>query len=261
MLYDLRFDLQVDNFNRLFSLEISKMTDDQKKKLPAEILAKIFKIGGSPTERNMNFMLRLFILYQALGKQIYLVLLDENATLGISDFEKFQKEQKRRKYSEGAAEHYLSKGIMVVGNKDLIEYISYLNYLSTSPVYKYLISMKNHKSARMPDTSKEFSYICNFLINYEGNKKKIARHENINVPDLYVLYYLADGREKTATPAYIEVFRYCANASRKQILDAFKKLNTMGYIQSVGKARATTYRISPSGKELLYRIIYKYMIA
>lgn len=261
MLYDLKFDLEVDNFSRLFSLQVSKMTEEQKKKLPTEILAKLFKIDGLPTERRMNFLLRLFILYQALDKQIYLLLLDDEKGLGIEDFSRFQKEQKRRRYSQEAGEHYLSKGMMVFGKKDLIEYVSYLNYLSTSPIYKYLLSIKKSKSSRSPETSKEFSYVCNFLINYEGSKKKIARQENINVPDLYVLYYLSDGREKTATPAYVEVFRNCANASRKQILNAFKKLTSIGYIEATGKARATTYRISPSGKELLYRIIYKYMIA
>lgn len=261
MTHNFKFDIQIDNFSSYFVDAIENMTEEQRNNLPPELLTKLFKINGEPTQRKLHFLQELYILSQGLEKKIFVVVQDGENGLGISDYEKFAKEQKRRKYSVDAAEHLMARGAMVLGNKELIDWISYLNLVSISPAYKYAVSLKNIKSPQVREINREFSYFCNLLLNYEGNKKRIIRHDGITIPELYVLYYLADSREKRSTPAYIDVYRNSVNASRKQILHAFKTLTTKGLVESYGKARATTYKITMKGKERLYRIIHKYMIA
>lgn len=261
MVHNLRFDLQVDNFSRFFSLEVSKMTAEQKGNIPPEILSKLFKTDGTVTEKPMSFLHQLYVLYQGIGKEIFIVVKDEDKGLGIDDFNKFQKEQKKRKRTQDAAEYFLSKGVMVLGNTELLDWLSYLNSVTLSPAYKFALSIKNKKSAKIKEVNKEFSFFCNLLMTYEGNKKRIIRQENLTMPELYVLYYLADGKEKRSTPSYVEVYRNAINASRKQILNAFKSLTVKKYIDSWGNARATSYKITSLGKEFLYKIIHKYMMS
>jgi len=250
MKHNLKFDLQVDGFNKLFYLELAKMTATQKQNLLPEVLSKLFKIDGKPTEKKLSFLQQLYVLYQGIGKEIFIVIKDEESGIGIEDFSKFQKQQKKRSRTTDAAEYYLSKGLMVLGGAELMDWLSYLNSVSLSPAYKYALALKNAKGAKIKEANKEFSFFCNLLMTYEGNKKRITRQDNISIPELYVLLYMADGREKRSTPAYIEVYRNSINASRKQLLDAFKKLVTIKYLESFGKAR-----------EALYRIINKYVIS
>lgn len=261
MKHSLKFDIQVDNFNGLFTLAVSQMTTEQKRNLPPEILAKLFKISGQPSQKKLNFLQQLYVLCQGGGKEVYVVVGDEEKGIGIADFEKFKREQKRHKISQEAADYYLSKGVMVLGNRELMDWLSYLNSVSISPAYKYALSLKNVKAPKIKEVNKEFSYFCNLIMTYEGNKKRIVRQEGITIPELYILLYLSDGKEKRATASYVEVYRNSVNASRKQLLEAFKKLVMLGYAESFGKARATNYRISAKGKEKLYGIIHKHMIA
>lgn len=257
----MRFELQVDNFRRFFDSKVSGMTEANKEKLPAEILSSLFKHDGTITTRMFSFIQQVYILSKSGLSKIFILIEDTENGIGITDFEKFKKQQKSRQIDSKQADHYLAKGVMVISGEDVVDYTTQINRISLSAPMNYALKLKEtNKPHRINDSDQAFCYLTEMLSNYEGNKKKLVRRHLLNIPDWYVLLYLADGKEKGATPMYKHVFVNAINSSRKQILTSFRKLLNLSYIKSFGKGRNTVYKITYLGKSILSELLIKYVI-
>ncbi len=191
---------------------------------------------------------------------MYILIKDPEAAIGVEDFEKFKKEMKKRSPSLDEVQHYIAKGVFVISGNDVADYVNHLNGVSLSPLYKYALKLKNGGRATSLQYDKEFIYLAEMLVNYEGNKKKFIKDRGLNIPEWYCLLYLADGRERKAVTIYEKTFRYATNASRPQIIFAMRKLVHMGYVTKFGKFRGVMYKITSLGRSEIREIIKKYII-
>lgn len=236
------------------------MTPGQRENLPPELVSKIFRRDGKVTTQKLNFLQKMFILSKGMGKDIFILMKDPEKGLGVYDFDKFSKHRQDRNFDMEQADYYLSKGTVVMSNKELMEYVAHVNGVSTSPAYNYALKLKNPKAEKSTDYGKELGYLIKLIKNYEGNKRKIVTQKSLTVPDLYVLYYLQDGKERGATKAYTEDFKDSYNSSRQQILNAFKKLVSLEYIQKFGQGKIVTYKITTAGRVKLAEVFKKYVL-
>lgn len=253
-------DLNADNFNLFFAEQASSMTPGQRENLPPELLSKIFRRDGKVSTQKLNFLQKMYILSKGMGKDIFILMKDPDKGMGVYDFDRFSKHRQEREFDMEQADYYVSKGAIVMSGNELIEYVAHVNGVSVSPAYNYAVKLKNSKAEKMPDYEKELGYIVKILKNYEGNKRKIVTQKLLTVPDLYVLYYLNDGTERGATKAYTDDFKYSFNSSRQQILNAFRKLCGLGYIQKYGEGKFVTYKITAIGKVKLAEVLKKYVL-
>ncbi|GAC1491043.1 MAG: hypothetical protein NVS1B13_20970 [Flavisolibacter sp.] len=150
---------------------------------------------------------------------------------------------------------------MVLANQELTTWMGHINRVSVSPAYNYALKLRNTKSVtRVASYKKELNFFADLIMQYDGNKKKMLMQTGITVPDLYVLAYMHDEREKSSSPCYKEVFREGYFASRKPILESFNKLTSMGYLQTFNKNRYQTYKITALGKNTFNECVIKYML-
>lgn len=244
----------------MFLEEMGRATPSQRERMPAGMAVKVFKKSGLVTTKRLHFLQQLYILQLCLNKKIFIVVEGEGDGMGVEDFERHKKDMKKSQYPSAEAGVFLSTGTMVVGNKELIEWMGYLNNYFVGPAMNYALKLKNSQPVKFGSYLKEMVYFMSVLANYEGNKKKIIRHAGVTIPDWYVLMYLYDGKEKRAPDVYDRFYKDAINASRKQIMDSFKKNVHNGNVQAIGKAKATVYKITALGKSVVNDIVHKYII-
>ncbi len=253
-------DFRVENFDRFFEYKVKNSTTEQRERLPFSIGQRLFRKDGTLTTSRLNFLQQLYILSQGIDSEIFLLVKNKDTGLGVVEFEKFQKNIKQRKYTQDESDDYFGKGIMVLAGKDVIDWMSHINGVSLSAPYNFALRMANTRDQKMPAHEKELVYFAKMISTYEGNKKRIIKDRQLSMPEWYILLYLCDGKERSATNVYEEVYAGALNASRAPILASFKKLVMRGYIQIFGKGKATTYSITPIGKAEIKTVIKKYII-
>lgn len=254
------YDLLVENFNGLFDIQVASMNSGHKAFLPTPLLIKLFNIRGKPTTKKLTFFQKIYVLFRAFNKRIFLVIEDHERGIGIDDFTKYKKEYKKRLIESTQVDDLLSKGACVLGNKELVDWLSHLNRASMSSFYNYALKVKNCPPSKFPDHKKYFIYFSNLLTRYEGNKKTVTRELGINVTDLYILSYLYDGKEKSGSATYTTVYKSAFGSSKKQFIMSFKRLQTMGYIDILSSGRFAKYRITALGTDVFNNIVKKYVI-
>ena len=257
---DFKCDLQVENFDRFFALYANEITPAKKELLPSNLGFKLFKRRGEGTFYKLNFYQKWFILLRAFSVRCFFFIEDEQKGMGVEDFMKYKKRKKEEGISLEEGESQINAGVCVLGNKELIDWVSHLNDVTVSSAYNYGLKVKNTRDVDFPEAKKQFIFFANLLSNYESNKKKIIKDRGINMPDLYILQYLYDGKERAAKDTYNLVYKGAANCSRKQMMDGFKKLTQMSYIVMSGKGKNTVYKITALGAQSFGEIVQKYIV-
>ena len=82
----------------------------------------------------------------------------------------------------------------------------------------------------------------------------------LTMGELYVLLFLFDGKEHSATPVYENVLKGSFQSSKTTVLRAFKFLKEKNLLQQTGKTNMAVYKITPLGKVKVNEIIHKYII-
>lgn len=255
-----KFDFQSDNFRRFFDFKVAQMTHEQKRHLPTEVIGRLFRRDGKVTSKYLSFLQQLYILSQTQLSNVFVLIEDYEKGIGIDEFYKFKRKQNGRKFDSVQSEQYLGYGAMTLVNKDVSEYLTHLNEISFSGAMNYALKLRGTRKPVLPDKETEFVFMTRLLANYESNKKKMILRDQLNMPEWYVLLYLSDGEEKNGAAIYKHKFADAINSSRLQILKAFRKLIASGYIQSFGKGKRITYRITFLGKSIVSEVIRKYII-
>ena len=139
-----KLDIIVENFDLYFDNKLPSITPQAKENLPKDLTFKLFRKGGevnSVSTSRLPFLAKLFILWKALRKNFFIVFEGDDVNgLSVEDFAKIKNSIKVRDYGVDRVNEYLiPQGTFVLGNKELMETYSYLNRLSTSPAYKYLL--------------------------------------------------------------------------------------------------------------------------
>lgn len=253
-----------ENFSLFFSEEVKNMHEYQKERLPKSLLFKVFKRGSTINPKNtskLRFVEKIYILWKALMGEFFIVIRRDEGGISTDDFTKIiQLKTDKDLGIESAQSLLISNGIFVTGGKELCEALGYLNQLSASPAYNYLLRAKNSQRSKISEWRQSSVYISRFLANYEATKKKLVMNTGISMPEFYVLLYLYDGTERKSSEIYLVKFKYSYNSSRSQIQRAFVTLQNKGYIIQNGNRKWTKLKITSLGCHFLDEIIEKYLV-
>lgn len=258
-----RFDISSQNFDLYFADQIPKLTPEAKDGLPKDIIFKLFRKGGafnSNSTSKLNFIAKLYILLKCLKKRWYIVVEDEERGMRLQDFNDLPRLMKEREYSIADAEDLKMSGGFVLAGKELCNAFAYLNYLSVSSAYNYLIKGKNGSKNKADQVDQEMCYISRFLINWESQKKNIVSQTGLNIPEILVLILLYPGLEVPSSSIYKTILKRAYQSSQTKIKIAYSTLQQRGYINKIGVIKGAKMQITPLGKDLLRGIINKYAI-
>lgn len=258
-----RFDISSENFDLFFDHELAKITPEAKDGLPGDVMFKIFRKGGkvnSTSTSKLSFISKMFILVKCLKKRFYVVVEDEEAGIKMEDFNNIPRLLKERDLGADNSDPLMARGGFLLASKEVCDTYAYLNALSGSASYNYLLKGKNSVPNPTTEADKVVIGITKFLTHYEGNKKTFVSQTGISMPEFYVLLFLYRGGEIKSSILYQEVFKRAYQSSPTKVKTAFGTLQQRKYITKYGNTKNTILQITPLGKSFLRGILDKYIL-
>src|SRR6266496_3165569 len=271
----LKFELICENFDLFFENNISDLSERQKEEIPRELLFKMFRRGGqfkAKSTSKLSFISKLYVLWRVIKKRWFIVVEDEENGMSVDQFVRFKEMQEDEIPDSHSADMLLTPGTFVLADKDLSNAFSYLNHLSTSSAYNYLIKTKNDLLVKK-DTGTTFNRECttfqirewknqvieiaNFLSHYEANKKNFVMTVGLTIPEWLVLIAIYNGEEMISSQLYKNIYKYAYNSSSTQIKVAFGILQNKGYINKIGFKKGAKIKITPLGMDIVNKILSK----
>lgn len=259
------FNISIDNFDLYFDKQLSSITPQAKEGLPKDVVFKLFRKGGevnSNSTSKLSFLAKLYVLWKALRKNIFIVVEGDDVNgLTVEQFMELKTAIKVRDYGVSRNNEYvIPQATFVTGSKDLMQTLAYLNNLSTSPAYKYLLRGKNLVPNKVEQNITATSYICRFLSHYEANRKKIGFQSGINISEWLVLINIYHGREVLSNTIWRDIYKYSFNSSKTKLKLAFGSLQNRGYITKYGTTRGAKIQITAFGTSTVNDILQKYAV-
>lgn len=257
-----RFDVVSENFDYFFAQELEKITPEAKEFLPRDVVFKLFRKGGqvnTTSTNRLNFIAKLFILVKCLRKRFYIVVEDESG-MKMSDFDNMARLIKERDLSVGSATSLIAAGGHILGGKEMMDGYSWLNRVSASPAYNYILKAKNSVANKATEDDKAMIAVTKMLVGYESNKKDLIAKTGIRMPEFFVLLLLYPGKEVPSSSIYHEVFKRAYQSSPTKIKTAFSTLQQRGYIVKYGSTKKVSLQITPLGRDFLRGILDRYVL-
>lgn len=257
------FDIDCEALDIFFDHEMGKISSTAKAELPRDVAFKLFRGGGKLNTKStskLGFIAKLYVLWKALNKRWWIVIEDEERGMTPGQFMELRKAYRKRDYGLDQARALMASGSLVLANKELGNACSYLNQLSVSPAYNYLVKAKNTPTNKVDKSEQELAYIAKFITFYEGQKKNLVANMGLVMPEFYVLLCLYDGNEVSGNQIYQSRFKRAYQSSPGKIRLAFSTLQSRGFIIKHGRTRGATLQITASGKETIRQCLIKYAV-
>lgn len=246
-----------------FVHEIDKISPTAKSELPKDVAFKLFRGGGkfnTKSTSKLGFIAKLYILWKALNKRWWIMIEDEENGMTPGQFMELRKAYRKRDYSSDQAAVLKSTGTVVIANKELSECMSYLNRLSVSPSYNYLMGGKNKVHNHTEDWAKKMRYIVKVFAFYESQKKSWSSGTGLSIPEWLILIYLYSRGSVNGAPIYKEFYKRAYQSSPAKITRSFPILQRRGYIEKTGSTKLAEFNITASGIDVVNSILTKYAL-
>lgn len=257
------FDIGCENFDHYFASQLPNLTPEAKDGLPRDVIFKLFRKGGNAKSKStskLSFLAKLYVLCRSLGKRWYLVIEDEEKGLKLDQFNDIRRLLKERELDVENAGDLTLTGGFIFADRQLSDFFSYLNRLSTSKPYNYLVRAKNAPINPVSEENKAAAYVTQFLTNYEGRKKDFVSQSGMGIPEILVLMALFPGEEMVSSTFYNHLFKRAYQSSPAKIKSAFGLLQHKGYIRKWGVSKGAKMQITPLGKEIFSGIMHKFLL-
>jgi hypothetical protein len=259
----LKYDIQCDNFDEFFNLQVAKASENQRALLSKELLSNLYLFSGKARMdkiRKMNFFSKMFVLFKMLKKRCIIIVEDEVNGMNEEAFFKWKKMLHKQEYTTGSSDELITQASFTLGNKELVDTFHRINGLSVSNAYSYMIGSKNKSPKAKTSWQDNMDYIFRFLCHYEGNRKRISMQTGLNMPEWLVLIYLYKGEWTQGKAMYQERYKYSFNTNARSIRSAFGSLRASGYIEKVGETVNAKLRITALGRDKVNEIAQKFIV-
>lgn len=257
------FDIDCESLDLYFAHEIEKISSTAKAELPRDVAFKMFRGGGkfrTNSTSRLGFLAKLYILWKALNKRWWIFIEDEENGMTTGQFLELRKAYKKKEYSVEQAAVLKSTGTMVLASNELGDNMTYLNRLSASGAYNYVMKGKNAPKSRLAEDTRQRAEVVKFLANFCSQQKRMVLDSGLTVPEFYVLMTLFDGKDLPGKFIYKEKFSRAYQSSQSKVKLAFRTLHARKLISRTGQTRDATLQITSYGKELLNGMLEKYVL-
>lgn len=259
-----KLDIVSENFDQFFHKTCSNMSPEERAGIPIDIFRRLFnKNGKEMTLRTMErtgFLAKILILVKALKRRVFILVegSESEGAMNIKDFVNYRAAAKEKDFGESKARELVTHGHFVVGDKELIDSMAYLNMLSAGPAYHFLTKLKNGKRGSFTEWQDQRGYVTKFILNYESNKKKWLKQFDISMSEFLVLMYGYKGNNFVGSEMYNGALVHAHYSSGADIRHALSSLRHRNYISKEGVSSNASFRITPLGKHLVDEILDMY---
>lgn len=253
-----KLDIFNENFEEYFMKKVSKMTSQQMNILPSELKNKLFNGGLVRSSYKLKFSEKVYILSTVFDSSMVMMFTDNEDGLGPDQFKEAIKAEKGKIKNQELAKNIPMDNMFIIGNKELMSPIIYLNHVFCSDIYKlFSIPVIREKSVSEKQHIKraaDYAEIINIFGHYEATKKLIAHEFKLDMPSWYALLYFGN-KELPGRPFYSRDFKYAYSSNKMNMYNSLKKLVDTGYMSQRGKRNDLRYSLTAKGLDTLNQII------
>lgn len=253
-----KLDIFNPQMEEYFMEKVSKLTPEELVSIPQEIRNKLFRSGFQRSSHDMKFNEKAHLLTTTFNQDMIIMFLDEEKGIGPDEFKAAIKAQKGKITNGELLKNIPTKSIFILGNKELMAPLLYLNHVLCSDIYN-LVSTPVAREKTSSEKNyikfyKAYKGITEVFTHYEGTKKMISQAFGIDMPSWYALLYFGN-KERLGTDFYNGHFKYAYSSSRIKLFTGLKKMYDNGYIARRGQRNKLKYTLTAKGTDLLNRII------
>lgn len=255
-----KYDIYNESFDAYFRDILATITPAQKENMPLDLLAKVFK-GGDANSNLLSQNEKTYILSRVFGKQVAIVIQDEDKGFGINEFQGALKAQKAKMKNIDLLNKPVVNANFIFSDKQVFESLMYLNHAYCSDIYSLI---KKINPAGISKTAKEKStvkaaikHLADLLMSYERHKKRIVMQYDLDVPKIYALLYFSGHAGKLGMDFYQKDFKHAYSANERSLKQAVMGLWRSGHLERRGGARYIRYSLSAKGIETLDKMLRK----
>lgn len=253
-----KLDFFNENFEEYFMKKVNSMSPNQLAILPTELKNKLFNGNIVRSSYKLKFSEKAYILSTVFNQDIILMVKDENEGIGPTEFGAAVAAQKGKIKNGQLLNNMPDKNMFILGNKELMDPIIYLNHVFCSHIYNLVslpvIREKSLAERQHIKRALEYKGIIEVFTHYESQKKLISREFKLDMPSWYALLYFGT-REKPGRAFYQDQFKFAYSSSRMNLYNALKRLVDNGYMMVRGKRNELKYSLTAKGLDTLNQII------
>lgn len=251
-------DIYNENFNHFFVERLNMLQPEDRRKIPNELMIKIFRRGNEASAERLNFNEKLWILTVALQHKVTITI-DSPDGISIKEFKGAVQAQKGEIMNSQLLDAMRVNSAFILGDTELVKALMYMAHVSTSPIYKliqkeYIANASHKKDDNYKIQKDRLQNVLKLLINYEANKKRISSDYRIDPCQWLALLYFSTG-EKLGTDFYNEAMRYATNSSRPNLHKGMKRMHDDGYLDRRGGKNDYRYSLTAKGINIFNRIL------
>jgi hypothetical protein len=261
----IKLDIVSDNFDEFFSKIVSSMGVEEKAQIPSGLISKlIYRKGvvGKKSLIRLGFLGKIYILFKALRRRVFILVegSESEGAMSVKDFINYRTAAKEKDFGETPARQLLTHGHFVLGGKELMDGVDYMNMLSVGPAYNYLTRMKGGKRDTLTEWQMQREYVVRFVLTWESNKKKWIREYGVSMCEFLILMYCYHGKPVAGSEMYNHTLVNAYFSTPSAIREGMSSLKDRGYVKKDGVSVGATIRITPIGKHIVDEILDKYAI-
>lgn len=257
-----KLDISSENFDLFFLNQLEQMAPSTKEEIPHDLFIKVFNGHGAVSSdklAKLSFLARLYYLWK-MDFNFFLVVEGKEGGVDHEGFIKLKEFIKKRDY--GVERTGEMKCEFVIGSKELCDSYEYLNRLSVSPSFNFLMraNRKKLKPNKTTEHRQQMNFIVRFLAHWEAGKRRWSSDSGVTIPELLVLLYCYHGNEVVGSEMYKRFYKGAYQASSISVRRSFISLQAKGLLKRTGFKGSAKMSITALGVEKVNSLINDYVL-
>jgi hypothetical protein len=243
-------DIRIPNLDEFLLGLLYAMTEEQKERIPSELLNRIYKKGSYSVDR-LIFQDKVLLFSLVFKKHIAVVIEDERSSLTVEQFLNALRIEYGKARTTDVASDLQVNGAFVFGPKEVMDGYSYMRLASCTDIFRVVSKVRRlSKGVNQNNYHKwmaAMKYVTAMISAYEIHKGKIWKVHQIRQSEFYALLFFYHG-EKPFKDLLSSDYLLAEAGSYAKLARAVTDCIKKGLLMRRGDARKYMCSITAEGK-------------
>lgn len=258
------YDILAPNFDDWLLGKYHDAPTAKLAQMPDAIARKMKQSAKKNRFSSLKFAEKALVAQTVFGANVFIVIQDEDNGLDNKAFIDALRAQKEGGGLKDLVEDLKAQGVFILAGEDVCRNLHYIRNQLAGPTFNLIRNYramvgKSRLASREAQMDVAFNGIIEFIKTYENAKKLFTAQADITMAMFYGLLHF---HWKDSTRAEFEQeFKNAPSSNSRHLSQALTELTRRGYIERVGAAASSKYKIKAKGTELLSKIIGDYVLS
>lgn len=250
-------DFKEINFDHYLQMKLRDLPPDVMALVPPLLRQRIFR-KKVITLVNVTIAEKLYLITEVLQKKWY-VIIDGSGENGlpINTLHRAMLNKRYKRPIYDTARSLVDDGLYIMGDKSLIESLSYTRLANSTYVYKTAIPAalrRDEPNSQYKEHRKAYKGLVSMFARYEMSKGVIHDNFLLGVPEWCTMLYLSLVEEGERV-GLVTAYRGAVGVKEATLIRALTKLMKKGLIECRGRGHKRLYSLTARGDLVILQIM------